>query len=834
MPTNPDDIGQVDCLDEHGEVTARITLRAIRRRGKEETIPLLSKLDESEALKECEAPLQLRENGRYRCTVEDLTGKGRTLAIADNQLVECYGDEESPDVLIETRSTAGRLNLQVVDTKDKEAPPVGRGAVEICSTKLHYREEYRGMVKSIAKDAREMLLQLGGATEFSLQSAWSNDSPTLVQQIEFMRSLLHGGGLWKPLERILRMPHERLEAEAEQRPLARVGKAGPDVLRQLASGQPRMQLPEDHLLNDRLKGTAPRHVAIRSKRRTTDTPENRFIKHMLMDFTRFLQHAADVLEAEQGRHKRYASVIGDCERMKESINRRLQSGLFRQLGPPRTPPFGSPVLQRKAGYREVFQIWLAFKMSAHLQWEGSEDVFGGGKSQFDAGKKDLPTLYEAWLFFKLLKVFTEKFGLNYEATKEFFTSKDGKLGHFTLKRGTPKAIGSAAAHGLRVQAKFRYNHEFSNQKDDIGLESSWTRVLRPDYTISIWPEAMDAEQAERSSAMVHIHFDAKYRVDKISELFGDVENEEGEERTRKLNEEKQKETEGNYNRADLLKMHAYRDAIRRSEGAFVLYPGDTGQATNNKKWKSYHELLPGLGAFAVRPDENGEAKGIEAVANFLDDAVKQVTNRASRLKHSQYSQREEDALNVKESRISDSHIIELMNKIISEVCEEADTPAQKIIVLSGIVKGPEHQKWIESKGRYNFRAQEKQSGYLPSFAPNFPDGKILVLRDEEGNPVPGMWRIVELEEWDKERLESEEYPTEPSLNHYTVLGIQKIGAAEGIGYDGEIFKTLMSVAHEKSAKRMGVYPENVPSASPFQINLKQLMGAVESKNLLPS
>lgn len=815
MPTDSPNIGKVDCLNDRGEAVARITLRAVKKRGKEYAIPFLVELEENEARKECEAPLQLRENGRYRCDIEDLTGQGRRLTLANNRLVECYGDEDSPDVLVETRSTAGRLNLEVVEV-GKETEPVGRGAVEIRSTKLHYREEYRGMVKSIAKDARELLLQLGGATEFSLQSAWGEDPPALVQQVEFMRSLLHGGGLWRPLERILRMPHERLETEDERRPLARAGKAGAKVLRQLASGQPRMPLPAGHTLHARLNGSAPTHVSIQNKQRTTDTPENRFIKHMLKDFTRFLQHAMDVLEREQGKRNTYASVIQDCERMRESLNRRLQSGLFRQLGPSRTPPFGSPVLQRKAGYREVFQTWLAFKMSAHLQWEGSEDVFGGGKSQFDAGKKDLPTLYEAWLFFKLLGVFAAKFGIDYEDAKAFFTSKTGELGHFTLKRGTPRKIGSASAHGLAVQAKFRYNHEFNNHKKGIRDESSWTRVLRPDYTISLWPEGMTAKEAEENSSMVHIHFDAKYRVEKISELFGDVDAEERETRAIKQNEEKQRENNGNYNRADLLKMHAYRDAIRRSEGAFVLYPGDTADAASNQHWRGYHELLPGLGAFAVRPDESGHAKGIEAVEKFLDEAIKQVTNRTTRLSHARYGQRrasESAAIVVEEHQP-----VYGGNRILDWVFtnEAGLATAAETTVLCGVVRDEDHLEWVKTGEHYNFRFDKDRDGYLPSLIPDFPKAELVMLFRTNGEPIPHLWKIsAPCWEVDKKELvDSYEYPRPPTGERYMLFPVEI--HSDAMNWSRPKLESLRSWPEARRKKGL-----------PFQLTLKEVISALK-------
>ena len=89
-----------------------------------------------------------------------------------------------------------------------------------------------------------------------------------------------------------------------------------------------------------------------------------------------------------------------------------------------------------------------------------------------------------------------------------------------------------------------------------------------------------------------------------------------------------------YNRADLLKMHAYRDAIRRSEGAYVLYPGEvTSVEKDNKRWKGFHELLPGLGAFAIKPASDGSAKGIEHLGKFLDEVLALLSNGVSFLEN---------------------------------------------------------------------------------------------------------------------------------------------------------------------------------------------------------
>jgi hypothetical protein len=73
-------------------------------------------------------------------------------------------------------------------------------------------------------------------------------------------------------------------------------------------------------------------------------------------------------------------------------------------------------------------------------------------------------------------------------------------------------------------------------------------------------------------------------------------------------------------------MHAYKDAIKRSQGAYVLYPG---RATAPVKFRGFHEIIPGLGAFGVAPDENGAAQGLDALEQFLDEALKHLCNRTT-------------------------------------------------------------------------------------------------------------------------------------------------------------------------------------------------------------
>ena len=76
-------------------------------------------------------------------------------------------------------------------------------------------------------------------------------------------------------------------------------------------------------------------------------------------------------------------------------------------------------------------------------------------------------------------------------------------------------------------------------------------------------------------------------------------------------------------RGDLLKMHAYRDAIRRSSGAYVLYPGNEPRVM-----RQHHEVLPGLGAFPFVPGSDGHAS-VGAVREFLEELLDHVATQAS-------------------------------------------------------------------------------------------------------------------------------------------------------------------------------------------------------------
>ena len=125
---------------------------------------------------------------------------------------------------------------------------------------------------------------------------------------------------------------------------------------------------------------------------------------------------------------------------------------------------------------------------------------------------------------------------------------------------------------------------------------------------------------------VWLHFDAKYKLDWSSSQF---ERAASEREDQTALEDEEQERQGTSRRDDLLKMHAYRDAIRRSAGAYVLFPG----TSEPRQFREYVELIPGLGAFPLRP---GSDAGAAALRRFIGDVLLHAADQATAEERSRF------------------------------------------------------------------------------------------------------------------------------------------------------------------------------------------------------
>jgi hypothetical protein len=389
-------------------------------------------------------------------------------------------------------------------------------------------------------------------------------------------------------------------------------------------------------------------------------------------------------------------------------------------------PLGSPALQRKSGYRELLHYWLQFHAGAQLVWEGSADVF-------EAGARNVATLYEYWLFFQLEKLFRRRFSCE-KPLHSLIVDKETAPPHLTLKRGvelrSPVSGTWSNTASRRLSAEFHFNRKFC-RRHDHHQAGSWSRGVQPDYTISIWPAEYSRDDAERNALMAHIHFDAKYRVETVRELLGDTGDDEAFES--ETDQSAAVSTAAKY--SDLLKMHAYRDAVRRTAGAYVLYPGQPG---SDVRYYGFHEVLPGLGAFAIRPGAEGEAEGIEAVAKFLDDVIDHLANRTTARERVTYHLAE--AYAVRDEPVSYGALALPESDLFG--AEYRALPPAEAMVLFGWYNNDAQLALARDENGFVYVRLGRRQGAL-HVHPNLAAVRTIIMRAKGGLVAPGLLRLRE-------------------------------------------------------------------------------------------
>lgn len=764
-------------LDERGNPVASLELYP-----PDNPADALLRLEEAEAREAGEEPVQLMEGLRYEYAfvgpgaenfrLEEEFGKGAVEPSSIKGLAHCGS--------IATGLNTGRLALVV---RDAAGEIVGRAALEVRSRKVTYRYDYRRMLEDITEQGVQyvaLLMELRAPTAMRVAPEPGRTPDTLHQRFAFLRGLLGSRQFRDALHRITTHPHRRWEPEESVHDMRRGFKPDARTLRQLARASRRVPLPPGHPLAKTIP-SLPERISLHRNAQTEDTPENRFVRFALQTFSGFLNRMR--LKLEEIGSAADTRLQAEIAALENQLETALAADVFRNVSDPDMLPLGSPVLQRKEGYREVYQAWLKFDMAARLVWRGGDDVYG-------AGQRDIATLYEYWVFFKLLDIVSTVFKLEKPAAHDLIEETADGFG-LKLKTGEHLAFEGAFLGGARpLRVRFSYNRSFS-QNAGRGLSGSWTERMRPDYTLSLWPADFDEREAEAQELMVHVHFDAKYRIENVEQLFGSDDID--------LNAEKQDQREGRYKRADLLKMHAYRDAIRRTQGAYVLYPGDS-----SRQWRGYHEILPGLGAFPIKPG-NGE----QAVERFIREIVAHTCDRATARERQSYH-----TYQVQEAPAAYPVLRTFPERAAASLSRHA--PPAETFVLVGWSKNDAHLKWIVREKLYNFR-MDTRAGSL-RLEPEITAAQYLLLHGEGANALPGLLRITSRgpRVLSKDALKRRGYPGEPSGDFYLVFDVELATEFDGFSWD--------------YAKLPG-RPEGRKSAWPFAVALDAVLASVR-ENLL--
>jgi predicted component of viral defense system (DUF524 family) len=504
-----------------------------------------------------------------------------------------------------------------------EATVAGQSPVrisfEVASPKLDYEMEYRAMVETIGSECQQLLLEWGTPASLNLSVDPAKQKQILLEQFLFLRHVLGPDKLDLYFEVIVRNAHSRLDREVEWKPFG-LGDPRFVAMNPTSGGR---------YWKSRLGGgPMPAEILCERKYESADTPANRFIQFAVR---RFRDVCNSILEARVGQKLVFAAddaVSLEATSMLRSLDALLALPLFDNVDELRRIPFESTTLQRREGYREILIAWLMLDAAAQLDWPGREDAY-------DGTARNVATLYEYWLYFVLVRAFRDKLGMAPEKDRLAQTddalpfccrADDGKLA-INLRQGGPSFCRFRWQKDDReLLVHFFYNRSFA--RSTVDESGSYSKTFRPDYTLVIIPAEFEQESwrateraAERAGLIAYLHFDAKYRGENLPGLFGAVDNEND------IAEHKRSRALGSVKQIDLYKMHTYNEAIRRSIGSYVIYPGMPSKSSESR-FMRYHELVPGIGAFAIRPAKDGHtAAGIESICGFISDVLRHQLDR---------------------------------------------------------------------------------------------------------------------------------------------------------------------------------------------------------------
>lgn len=504
--------------------------------------------------------------------------------------------------------------------------------------KLEFETEYSAMVRDIAGKCNQLLLELGSPT--TLAFGTDRDAatrPLPLEQFLFLRSQLDAETLPACLEMVRRRPHAVLTTESEWVPLG----AGPVTPR--FYGDPLRYGTDWQTESGRQAAlrSLPGHVMTERKYESLDTPANRFVKFALQQFRELCEQVVKHSGTQSG------PAFREAECIRGQLDAFLAEPLFAEVSPLRLLPLGNQTLQKREGYRQILQAWLMLQEAVKLDWPGVVDALRGWN-------RDVPALYEYWLFFVIRQALQDAGLRQTDAAAgvcsgpiQPFVCRANHGLRISLQRDTASMsafLWEPEGIELPLRVHLYYNRTFTGTHG-----GSYSRQFRPDYTLAMFPACCETEEkAKEQKRLAYLHFDAKYRV----EALGDVVGEKTEQDADIDKEKRAIQANNTYCRGDLYKMHTYNDAIALTQGSYVLYPGrdkdyecyrdgfvfrewDGRRLFYRDKPGSGQEALPGVGAFILRPEPSNVSGEVQAVgdrvlASFLSYALRVLADGALR------------------------------------------------------------------------------------------------------------------------------------------------------------------------------------------------------------
>ena len=468
--------------------------------------------------------------------------------------------------------------------------------LEVRSKKIKYYEQYPKMIADLSEIASGLVYEMNSPLYQNMDFD-NNKRKTLYEDFMFIEYLFRPENLPNAYDYIVRNLYTQLNSYLEDVPATFAHNIGPSDLIDIIT-RPEHLYKTNTPPNDWPKmmgGYVPDIISQRFYQENIDTPENRLLKYFLESLDKTINNLLISIDEKDGYIK--DQLLGYHELVQDYLSDRWT----KEVGPLEYLPSNSQVLQKKEGYRDIFKYYLNYQLAFRLEWQEIED-------QIKGYERKLSELYEYWCYFKLIKVLDKLSGKEITFTDIYELNKN--KWSIKVKRGIPSIQKfKFQIENQEIHAELMYNRLFS-QKTHF---KSYSLPFKPDYTLII----------QINTTPHLIHFDAKYQSEgQILSYYEQIgteqltEKEENEITEKVEKRDQEEETYKKFKYGDLYKMHTYKDAILKTDGAYVLYPGD-----DTKIFKvTQEEPIPSVGAFPLTPGKNGTEE--QELTTFINKILK--------------------------------------------------------------------------------------------------------------------------------------------------------------------------------------------------------------------
>jgi len=450
--------------------------------------------------------------------------------------------------------------------------------IEVRSKKIDYFNQYSAMIADLSQHALSLIFEVNSPLyqEFELDF---REKETYYEDFMFLEYLFREDNLPSIFEYLSKNLHSQLRNHVETVPVSFASNVNQNTLKNIVSKPNNLSKTNaDFIIVDKLNGYIPSELEQVKHEDVIDIPENRFFKY-------FLELIQDLVERLLESSKE-GYIEDKLLSFRDEISYYLSNKFFNHISPMDYIPFNSQILQKKEGYREIFQYFLMLEFSFRLSWDEVNN-------QFKGFEKRLSELYEYWCYFKILKVLNDLSVKKINFEDVFEINKDNWS--ISIKKGVQSAKKfKLVIRDNEIDVKLFYNLRFS----DKSKYRSYSLAFKPDYTLLI----------SIGTKKHYIHFDAKYRSElEIIDFYNkiDISNNDLD---KEIDErDSLEEKDRNFKDGDIYKMHTYKDSILDTDGSYVLYPGN-----KTKRFYESRFIIPSVGAFSLNPgNDDIEAHNLE-------------------------------------------------------------------------------------------------------------------------------------------------------------------------------------------------------------------------------